>query len=430
MTGGAGRIGRYSAVIVALIGFIVAFAVNAHRLQGVGQAVLSAISDAQWSAYQAELELNRTLSAVDRYAAGFDEITREDVRHRVDLLWSRLPLLVEGEQSQPLRQHTDVVAVIKQVEKGLEQVDTALGQGLVGQQLRDVVHEALWPSVEPLQKVVLDIAHATTERQAELQRRVNVLSENHLIALAGVVGMTTILMLMLAAEARRAHALMVSANRAHARIEHVAHHDTLTGLPNRRLFQDRLRMAMAGARRRGDNVALHLIDVDRFKEVNDGFGHVSGDGLLTELAQRLQRCIRDSDTLARIGGDELAVLQTDVGRVEDALILAERMLEEVRHPVYLDGATLQPTISIGVALAPRDGKDGDSLLRNADRALYRAKAEGRDRAAVYTAPLADPASGRSFQPTPATARPGPTQRPIWMRQSGPDEMPKVLAKSP
>ncbi len=161
-----------------------------------------------------------------------------------------------------------------------------------------------------------------------------------------------------------------------ARIAFLAHHDALTGLPNRRLFHDRLELAVAQAAR-GVDVAVLCLDLDRFKAVNDTLGHPVGDKLLQEVARRLAACLREGDTLARLSGDEFAVLQIGVARPEDAALLAHRIVRVIGEPYEVESHRVVIGTSIGIAVTPRDGTSVDTLLKNADTALYRAKAEGR-----------------------------------------------------
>jgi diguanylate cyclase (GGDEF)-like protein/PAS domain S-box-containing protein len=162
-----------------------------------------------------------------------------------------------------------------------------------------------------------------------------------------------------------------------ARIRHMAHHDALTGLPNRLLFRDRLQQALARAPRAGEGVAVLCLDLDRFKEVNDTLGHAFGDRLLEAVTERLQAGTREADTVARLGGDEFAVVQVGLAQPEGADALARRLTEALSRPFDLDGHEVLVGTSVGVALFPVDGDDPERLLRRADLALYRAKAEGR-----------------------------------------------------
>ena len=163
---------------------------------------------------------------------------------------------------------------------------------------------------------------------------------------------------------------------AESRLRHIAHHDSLTRLPNRLLLQHRLQRELARDRRGGRLFALHFIDLDRFKEINDAFGHQFGDQLLHAVAGRLSHLTRESDTVARLGGDEFAILQTDLRDSDDAAALARQVVEVLSQPFGIESQTLTLSASIGITIYPRDGSVLDELLRNADLAMYRAKSDG------------------------------------------------------
>nr|WP_273033237.1 EAL domain-containing protein [Pseudaminobacter soli] len=174
---------------------------------------------------------------------------------------------------------------------------------------------------------------------------------------------------------------------AEEEIWRVANHDALTGLPNRALFQRRLEQALGEGHRRGTSVSLLLIDLDHFKDVNDALGHDAGDALLKEIAARLTAMVREGDTVARFGGDEFAVIIGEPLTLRHATLLVDIMLEQLRRPFVYAERTFIGRASIGVAAFPNHGADAKELLKNADIALYRAKAEGRNRAINYSAEL-------------------------------------------
>ena len=179
-----------------------------------------------------------------------------------------------------------------------------------------------------------------------------------------------------------------------AEISRMAHHDQLTRIPNRRLFHDRMQMAISHARRENAQLALMLIDLDGFKPVNDRLGHPVGDVLLKAVAKRMQGCLRESDTLARVGGDEFAVILPRVVGAPDALVVAEKIRREINAPFELAGGyPISISCSIGVALYPEHGKDEKRLSKNADEAMYVAKAHGGDctRLSTRVATAANPA---------------------------------------
>jgi len=165
--------------------------------------------------------------------------------------------------------------------------------------------------------------------------------------------------------------------RAQQQISHMARHDALTNLPNRTLFRERLERALHLGKR-GDQLAVYCLDLDHFKEINDSLGHPVGDALLREVARRLSECVTDDDTVARLGGDEFAIVQFCQGcDPSTSSALASRLVERIAEPYDLAGHQLVIGVSIGVSLSPDDGNNPDQLLKNADLALYRAKADGR-----------------------------------------------------
>jgi diguanylate cyclase (GGDEF)-like protein len=172
------------------------------------------------------------------------------------------------------------------------------------------------------------------------------------------------------------HQDITDQRRSEAKIAHMALHDALTDLPNRSLLNERLEQALAHVKR-GDIVATHLLDLDHFKNVNDTLGHAVGDKLLQAVAGRLGALIRETDTVARMGGDEFAIVQVALEQPADAATLATRIIEAISAPYDIDGHQVTVGTSVGIAIGPNDGVDPDQLMRNADLALYRGKSEGR-----------------------------------------------------
>jgi diguanylate cyclase (GGDEF)-like protein len=175
--------------------------------------------------------------------------------------------------------------------------------------------------------------------------------------------------------------------RAEERARVLAFHDALTGLPNRLLFNDRLKLALSQADRHHRKLAVLFVDLDRFKLINDSLGHSLGDILLRQVADRLITTVRHSDTVARLGGDEFTLLLPELHGPEDAARTARKILRTIRKPFSLEGREVFATPSIGIAMFPEDGEDVDTLLKNADTAMYRAKDEGRDNFQLYTSAM-------------------------------------------
>ena len=171
---------------------------------------------------------------------------------------------------------------------------------------------------------------------------------------------------------------------AEARIRYLALHDSLTGLANRAKFFDRLQLAIAATRRRGGKVAALAVDLDHFKAVNDAHGHLVGDRLLEAVAGRILACLRETDTAARVGGDEFVITLSDVARREDAELVAAKLLAAINEPFAIEGKTLRISASIGISFFPEDGTDSFSLVRAADTAMYRAKRSGRGAVRLFT----------------------------------------------
>jgi len=167
-------------------------------------------------------------------------------------------------------------------------------------------------------------------------------------------------------------------------LAYMATHDPLTGLPNRMLFSDRLTLALAHAHRNQRKLSVMLLDLDQFKEVNDTLGHSVGDKLLQAVGKRLTSLLRKSDTAARMGGDEFLLLLPEIAGCEDVAKVAQEILEAIRRPFVFDGQEIHTTISIGIAMYPDDGEDADTLMKNADIAMYRAKDRGRDNYRHYS----------------------------------------------
>ncbi|GAB4346235.1 MAG: hypothetical protein Kow006_04440 [Gammaproteobacteria bacterium] len=171
------------------------------------------------------------------------------------------------------------------------------------------------------------------------------------------------------------------------RLEHLAHHDPLTDLPNRLLFRARLEHAIQQARRKGRKLAVLFIDLDRFKHINDSLGHAVGDLLLTQVPQRMQVRVRQGDTLSRLGGDEFTVLLEDIDGTREAALVAEKLLRGFEGVFEVEGREFYLTASIGIGLFPDDGEEAETLLRNADAAMYLAKEQGRNSYRFYTREL-------------------------------------------
>jgi len=235
----------------------------------------------------------------------------------------------------------------------------------------DRVHEGIALDAERFARAMEEVRHhgshefCFTRRQGGVARHVNA-RVSAVRGQGGLVGY--VLMVQDVTEKRQAEET----------IRFLAYHDTLTGLANRVLFAERLDMDLARCRRHGLFLALVVLDLDRFKEVNDHLGHHAGDQVLHDVAHRLQGLLRQTDTVARMGGDEFTVILPDLKAPEDALAAAEKLLQAFARPVLVEDTPVEVRASMGVAVYPGHGEDGENLLRHADRAMYRAKRLGRD----------------------------------------------------
>jgi len=212
-------------------------------------------------------------------------------------------------------------------------------------------------------------AKARTGLNAEMEAHLREANENLVIATLNAL-MTT-----------------EAAERNGAQLSYMVEHDLLTGLPNRALLTDRLAQAITLALRHANKVALMFIDIDNFKHINDSLGHAIGDQLLQSVANRLQSSVRNSDTVSRQGGDEFVVLLPEVEHAQSAVLSAEKLIESVSHPHVVGGHRLHVTLSVGISLYPDHGADAESLMRNADTAMYHAKRSGRNNCKVYAASM-------------------------------------------
>jgi diguanylate cyclase (GGDEF)-like protein/PAS domain S-box-containing protein len=175
--------------------------------------------------------------------------------------------------------------------------------------------------------------------------------------------------------------------KAEAEVQRLAHYDILTGQPNRFLLEERLQHALGQAQRDENEVGVMFVELDRFKWVNDTLGHACGDQLLKKVASKLQRCVRQGDTVARIGGDEFVIVLYGFASNDEPPHFAQRFLEALSQPVTLEGVEVFNSASIGIAIYPMDGKDADTLLRNADTAMYAAKELGRNTYQFYSSDM-------------------------------------------
>ncbi|WP_246865111.1 putative bifunctional diguanylate cyclase/phosphodiesterase [Acidithiobacillus thiooxidans] len=271
--------------------------------------------------------------------------------------------------------------------------DAEAAEGLIGKRQEDAlqsevqamldVREEIVEARESVAEVREDAIHHREEAMGTREHKV-LGREQHQEAIATRLTLSDEQILLLRQTNARlviatieAHELADQLKVARDQLDYTAQHDALTALPNRLLLQDRLSQAVEVARRQGKPLAVMFLDLDHFKYVNDSLGHGLGDDLLRSVADRLRSCLRHSDTISRQGGDEFVVLLPEIERLEDVSIFADKIIAEMARPHSLGGHEIHIGVSIGISLYPVDGMDVETLLRNADTAMYHAKGEGR-----------------------------------------------------
>ena len=385
------RLGRYGLLAFAVLVFTGCLLFSVHRIKQQHEVDLREVDASLWLASRAEYELQRLLSTLDRYALGRADVAHEDLLTQFEIFWSRLPLLIEGVDSASIQSVED--ATVSQMIAELKRLEPAVMTLRPGDRTAYLrIADTLQSFDAPLRRLSRGVK-ATVGLNSDAQHaRQRGLYLEQLGYLLGILISGSFLIGLLFRETRRVRRLLADATTARNRIWHLAHHDPLTDLPNRWLFTDRLDQALRRGQREGEMVALHYFDLDDFKAVNDGFGHLTGDRVLVAVAQRLNACVRHSDTLARIGGDEFAVVQAVSSGRAGAMLLAERMLAALETPLVIDGQKLRVNASIGIGLYPDHGASPEALHQAADQALYQAKAAG-------------PASFRVWEPSQAAVFP-------------------------
>lgn len=347
-----------------------------HRINLQHEIELREVDTSLWLASRAEFQLQRLLTSLDRYVLRQGEVDHDELVARFEIFWSRLPLLIQGADSRSI-QSVASAALVPQMIAELERLEPrvmALQPDDHAAYLQ--IADALDGIAAPLSRLSREVKAAVGLNSDEQRLRQRALYLEQVGYLLGVLVSGSIVIALLVRETQRVRRLLAEATTARNRIWHLAHHDPLTDLPNRWLFNDRLDQALRRGQREGEMVALHYFDLDDFKAVNDGFGHLTGDRVLVAVAQRLNACVRHSDTLARIGGDEFAVVQAGASGRASAMLLAERMLAALETPLAIDGHKLRVRASIGIGLYPNHGASPEALHQAADQALYQAKASG------------------------------------------------------
>ncbi len=370
------QIGRYLLLSGAVIVFAACLVLSFNRAAQQHEAALRDAGANLRVAFLAHDEMQQLRHGFDVFALGGDGVDRDTLRAGRERLLGALYRLTE-EPVIGAAGEAAADAVPRMIEE-LSRLEPELEAFQPGDRARHADLAARLDGIgEPLHRMVTDgDAIALDEARRLTERRWLYLEE--VLYLLGMLGSGGVFVAMLLRELHRTRRLLAAATDAQVRIEYLAHHDQLTDLPNRWLFKDRLDQALRLALRAKGMVAIHCVDIDRFKAVNDRYGHVTGDKVLVAVADRMQACLRQSDTLARLGGDEFAIVQAGLAS-SGAGQLAERLLAAFQAPLLADGHQLEITVSIGIALYPAHATSAEALHRAADTALYCAKAAGRGR---------------------------------------------------
>lgn len=329
-----------------------------------------------WAVQQAEFELQQFRSWFARHVAGDADAPMSEVQRRLAIARGALPLLQRRDDYREFRLLVDIDGVVAVASTAIEAIAALLAGRTDGRgdlALLAAVDGLLVTPGERLRQLAIDVASLRTELQdgdlANVRWLIG-LNRNMLIAFAALALAFIVLLIKEAREARRAERQAV---RNEERTRHVAQHDPLTGLPNRTVFQQRLHDGLASARHGGGDVVLFALDIDRFKDVNDAFGHDLGDALLAAVAGRLGTVLPSGASLLRLGGDEFAVIALAPDQAKAA---GQALLAAFARPFELDGRQLQIGTSIGFASFPADGASADDLLKAAELALAAAKTAG------------------------------------------------------
>ena len=337
-----------------------------------------------------ELADGRIISVVRRQTPdGGRLVTHEDIteRHRLNAKIERQNELLKQHEERLLAQNVQLDAALSNMAQGLAMFDDQLRLVVANDryaELYRLAHDQIVPGTTLHQLLDRSIANGCMIGKSAddvvefLQRCIAGQTCSQLVTSLQDGRMISVSIQPMADGGYvTTHQDVTEQKRAEARIAHMALHDALTDLPNRTLFRNRLDEALIGVRRGDGKLAVLMVDLDRFKQVNDTLGHAAGDALLKAVTERLRNCVRVTDTVARLGGDEFAVLAVSNDMPREAAAIGERIGQSIGAAFQIDGHCVRIGTSIGIAWAPDDGSDAAELLKKADVALYRAKREGR-----------------------------------------------------
>lgn len=351
----SGRL-RLLLLFVVVITFAASAVVAFQRHKQTADIISISGKTTAWTVVRMESEYLKFLQLLHKFA--LKDVSVDELQQRFDILWSRTDILLVGNESEELRKQQGVKALIQSLQKTLAEIEDTVFQLKPGKTAEYYeIRDKLEPFYVPLRQVVVDNfrgtqAHFSLQKANDIQREIG-------FYLLGLFISGTILI-----------GFVLHENRNNRR---QALHDSLTGLPNRLHFSGQLQRALHQALREQKQFAVHVIDLNGFKEVNDTLGHAIGDVLLKHVAGALASGLRTHDIVARLGGDEFAIIQTDITNLDMVAALAERMSENIGREVEVQGNSCFVSASIGISVYPQDTDSANQLLINADMAMYRAK---------------------------------------------------------
>lgn len=350
---------RIMILVIVVLVFAVSSGVSFFRHAETSKILTDTLKTGTWAASELERDMLKLVHALELYPTG--KQSRDQLILRYELFWSRVNILQVGEETLEFRELEGAERLLNRLEKilqesqqkvlGIGENDAVAASAGLGLQLRALM--------EPVRK--LNVASFKDSYRVLKLQQAQKLQQEFGTSLIGLLisGMLLVLMLLQQSARNREQAL----------------HDSLTGLPNRKFFKEQLKLFEARCARTEGKLAVHIIDLNDFKSINDTLGHTAGDKLLVEIANRLRSCVRQQDIVARIGGDEFAIIQEGSQDIDAFGKLASRICEQVAKPLLVENNQVYPSTSIGTSVYPTDTVFVDQLMVNADIAMYRAKQE-------------------------------------------------------
>jgi diguanylate cyclase (GGDEF)-like protein len=357
-------------VVIVIGGFVLA-AAYISALIVLRQEALQQVSrhNAAWEAAQALSEFTRLEHRVAEFGLPVKRVDKDEVKLRYEILLNRATVLEQGKVQAVVQREPDLKNALSSFQQAL-----AAAEPLINDLERPGAIDEVLDILKPLESQLATLASVAENYGTELVRQ----DQQELVRLhwlfSGLAATLIMFGIVLIGILYRHIRLL---GRAHQEVHLLAHHDVLTGLGNRVLFRQQLRQALANLELSGSAAAVLYMDLDRFKDVNDSYGHQMGDELLKVVADRLRTCVRDNDIVTRLGGDEFAILRSGVTTSHDCARLASRIIKAVSEPYTIEGQEIVIGTSIGIAMVSERNVEPDQLLKQADMALYRAKADGR-----------------------------------------------------